>query len=233
MTNGIQALMGEMWAKQELDELKDFFGWIEWILHTGTILIFGITSALIIPFIEVYTKGISDVNYVQPLFAMLIVVANAGHCLRLPYNIMILAGGHYKQTQNNYLIAATLNIIISVVAVRALGLVGVALGTVIAMFYQTVWMAWYDSKNLIKWPFKNFLKQIFVDGLIVVLLHLFIHLSFLKTWFEMKSVTYFSWIVIAVKISILVIFISAIINIVFYRTHIRLAVEKSINKIRK
>ena len=233
MTNGIQALMGEMWAKQELDELKDFFGWIEWILHTGTILIFGITSALIIPFIEVYTKGISDVNYVQPLFAMLIVVANAGHCLRLPYNIMILAGGHYKQTQNNYLIAATLNIIISVVAVRALGLVGVALGTVIAMFYQTVWMAWYDSKNLIKWPFKNFLKQIFVDGLIVVLLHLFIHLSFLKTWFETKSVTYFSWIVIAVKISILVIFISAIINIVFYRTHIRLAVEKSINKIRK
>ena len=194
MTNGIQALMGEMWAKQELDELKDFFGWIEWILHTGTILIFGITSALIIPFIEVYTKGISD---------------------------------------DNYLIAATLNIIISVVAVRALGLVGVALGTVIAMFYQTVWMAWYDSKNLIKWPFKNFLKQIFVDGLIVVLLHLFIHLSFLKTWFEMKSVTYFSWIVIAVKISILVIFISAIINIVFYRTHIRLAVEKSINKIRK
>ena len=62
---------------------------------------------------------------------------------------------------------------------------------------------------------------------------MFIHLSFLKTWFEMKSVTYFSWIVIAVKISILVIFISAIINIVFYRTHIRLAVEKSINKIRK
>ena len=174
---------------------------------------FWVTSALIIPFIEVYTKGISDVNYVQPLFAMLIVVANAGHCLRLP---MILAVGHYKQTQNNYLIAATLNIIISVVAVRALGLVGVALGTVIAMFYQTVWMAWYDSKNLIKWPFKNFLKQIFVDGLIVVLLHLFIHLSFLKTWFEMKSVTYFSWIVIAVKISILVIFISAIINIVFH-----------------
>lgn len=233
MTNGIQALMGEMWAKQEFDELREFFGWIEWILHTGTILVFGITSALIIPFVEVYTQGVSDVNYVQPLFAILIVAANAGHCLRLPYNIIILVGGHYKQTQNNYLIAAALNIIISVVAVRALGLVGVALGTVIAMFYQTVWMAWYDSKNLIKWPFKKFLRQIFVDGLIVVVLHLFINLSFMKIWFEMKSVTYISWVILAVKISILVIIISMTINTIFYRTHIRSAIEKSINKIKK
>lgn len=232
MTNGIQALIGEMWAKQEVDELNKFFGWVEWLLHTGTILIFGITSALIVPFIQVYTKGISDVNYIQPLFALLIVAANAGHCLRLPYNIMILAGGHYKQTQSNYIIAAILNISISVIAVKRLGLIGVAIGTVVAMFYQTVWMAWYDSKNFIKWPFKNFLKQIFVDVLIVVLLHFFINLSFTRSWFEMRSVTYPSWIVLAVKISILVILISSIINIIFYRLQIQLVIKKSISKIK-
>ena len=110
-----------------------------------------------------YTSGVSDVNYIQPLFAILIVVANAGHCLRLPYNIMILAGGHYKQTQRNYIIAAIINIVISIVAVKTWGLVGVAIGTAIAMFYQTIWMAFYDSKNLIKWPFTKFLKQIAVD----------------------------------------------------------------------
>ena len=175
----------------------------------------------------------SDVNYVQPLFAILIVAANAGHCLRLPYNMMILVGGHYKQTQNNYLIASALNIIISVVAVRALGLVGVAIGTVIAMFYQTVWMAWYDSKNLLKWPFKKFIKQIFVDILIVVLLHMFINFSFMKIWFEMKSVTYTSWIILAIKISILVMVISMVINTIFYRIYIRLVIEKSINKIKE
>lgn len=96
MTNGIQSLIGEMWAKQELTNLRKFFGWVEWTLHTGTIFVFGVTSVLIVPFVEVYTNGISDINYIQPMFAMLLVVANAGHCLRLPYNIMILAGGHYK-----------------------------------------------------------------------------------------------------------------------------------------
>ena len=62
---------------------------------------------------------------------------------------MILAGGHYKQTQNNYIIAALINIVVSVLAVKKWGLVGVAIGTLIAMFYQTIWMAIYDSKNLI------------------------------------------------------------------------------------
>ena len=112
------------------------------------------------------------------------------------------------------------------IAVKAWGLVGVATGTVIAMFYQTVWMAWYDSKNLIKWPFKKFLKQIFVDVVIVVLVHLIINLYFVKTWFEMKSVTYVSWIFLAVKISILVVLISVVINTIFYRTHIRSVVKK-------
>ena len=232
MTNGIQALMGEMWAKQELLELNKFFGWIEWILHSGTILIFGITSVLIVPFVQVYTKGVSDVNYIQPLFAILIVLANAGHCLRLPYNMMILAGGHYKQTQYNYIIAAVLNILISVIAVKKMGLVGVAIGTVVAMFYQTIWMAWYDSKNLIKWPFKNFLKQLIIDGLIVVLVHLIINLSFMKLWFEMNSITYISWIILAVKVSLLVIVVSLIINIIFYRMHVRTVVAKCMIRVK-
>lgn len=233
VTNGIQALMGEMWAKQETLELYEFFGWIEWILHSGTILIFGITSVLIVPFVQVYTKGVSDVNYVQPLFAILIVIANAGHCLRLPYNMMILAGGHYKQTQYNYIIAAVLNILISIIAVKKLGLIGVAIGTVVAMFYQTIWMAWYDSKNLIKWPFKNFLKQFIIDGMIVVLVHLIINLSFMKLWFKMSSITYISWIILAVKVSLLVIVVSLIINLIFYRAHVKTVVGKCMSKVKK
>ena len=40
------------------------------------------------------------------------------------------------------------NIVISVLAVHVWGLIGVALGTICAMFYQTFWMANYISKNL-------------------------------------------------------------------------------------
>lgn len=211
MTNGITSLIGELWAKQELDELKNAFGWTEWVIHTGTTFVFGVTAVLIVPFVRVYTDGIHDANYIQPLFAALIVAANAVHCLRLPYNIMILAAGHYKQTQNNYIVAAVVNIVVSVLAVKAWGLVGVAIGTLLAMGYQTVWMAWYDSKNLIRWPFANFLKQIAVD-VITVVVCCAVSRAFTKT-----SVSYVGWAINAIEVAAIWLVLMAVINFVFFR----------------
>lgn len=211
MTNGITSLIGELWARQELTELKKTFGWTEWVIHTGTTFVFGVTAVLIVPFVRVYTLGIDDANYIQPLFAALIVAANAAHCLRLPYNIMILAAGHYKQTQNNYIIAAVINIVVSVFAVKAWGLIGVAIGTLLAMGYQTVWMAWYDSKNLIQWPFANFLKQITVDIIAVILCFI------VSRAFTMVTVSYFGWIINAIEVAVVWLVIMVIINLIFYR----------------
>ena len=227
LTNGMHSLIGELWAKQELDTLKDVFGYFEWILHTGAVFVFGCTGVLIIPFISVYTNGISDINYIQPLFAILITMAHAGHCLRLPYSIMILAGGHFKQTQNNYIIAAVINVVLSVILVIFLGLVGVAIGTLVAMMYQTVWMAFYISKNLIEWPFRKFLKQIGIDVLSVVLS------SAASYWITMASISYVSWLYMAVKVAFIWITMIVSINFIFYRQYIIKPVSTMKEKIMK
>ena len=227
MTNGITSLIGELWARQELEELNKTFSWTEWVIHTGTTFVFGVTAILIVPFVRVYTLGIHDANYIQPLFASLIVAANAGHCLRLPYNIVILAGGHYKQTQNNYIIAATLNVIVSVLTVKKWGLIGVAIGTLVAMGYQTVWMAVYDSKNLIKWPLRNFVKQIFVDGLTVII-------GFWATrMIAMSEVTYIEWVFLAVKTAGIWVVIIGALNMIFYRDKMQSMIHKICEKVKR
>lgn len=211
MINGIEALIGNLWAKQSLQELRKVFAWTEWLIHTGTTLIFTLTAVLIVPFVQVYTHGVNDANYMQPLFGVLLVAANSGHCLRLPYNIMILAAGHYKQTQHNYIIAAVMNIAISIVCVMQFGLIGVALGTLAAMVYQTVWMAWYNSKNFIQWPMKNFFKQIGVDA--VSALGIFA----VGSYFSLSAVGYLSWVILAMKVTACGIIVVLLINYVFYK----------------
>lgn len=214
VTNGFQSLIGEMLAKKETMKLNAFFGFVEWFLHTGTTLVFGCTGVLIVDFVRVYTYGINDADYIQPLFAVLITIANAGHCLRLPYNILILAAGHYKQTHSNYIIAMILNIVVSIATVKMWGLVGVAIGTLIAMAYQTVWMAKYDSKNIICWPFKNFLKQCGVDAITVII-------ASLATFkIPMLSVSYVSWFLLAIEVFGIWLIISIVINTIFYRERV-------------
>lgn len=211
MTNGIQSLLGELWARQELEELRKTFGWTEWCIHTGTTFVFSCTAALIVPFVRVYTAGIDDANYIQPAFAILLTLANAMHCLRLPYNIMVLAAGHYKQTQKNYIVAATINIVLSVLTVKAWGLIGVAIGTLAAMAYQTVWLAIYDSKHFVSWPMKSVIKQFAVDGITAVFI---VVISGMLT---MHSVTYLSWIMLAIVTALLAVIITAFLNFIVYK----------------
>lgn len=212
VTNGIQALIGELWAKQELEQLEKFFGWIEWLIHTGTTYVFSCTAALIVPFIQVYTLGIRDANYIQPTFAILLTLANAMHCLRLPYNIMVLAAGHYKQTQRNYIVAAILNIVVSVLTVKIWGLIGVAIGTLVAMTYQTIWLAVYGSRHFIYWPLKKVIRQFLVDIISFILIITFSNYIFLK------NINYFNWFIMAIEVAIIALFVVLSTSILFYKS---------------
>lgn len=215
MTNGVQALIGELWAKQELEKLKGFFAWVEWVIHTGTTYVFSCTAALIVPFVQVYTFGINDANYIQPAFAVLLTLANAMHCLRLPYNIMVLAAGHYRQTQKNYIVAAILNILVSILTVKVWGLIGVAIGTLVAMTYQTMWLAVYDSRHFIFWSLKNVTKQFAIDTLSVVLIIVF------GSQMSLKEPSYINWIFMAVNVAVMALVVVVGMNLVFYKNRVK------------
>lgn len=210
-TNGIQALLGELWAKQNIPELKRFFSWTEWILHNLTVFLFGCTGCLIVPFVLIYTNGVNDTNYYQPAFAAILVTSHALHCFRLPYNLMILAAGHYKQTQNNYIIATILNLSVSVIAVKVFGFIGVALGALCALSYQVFWMARYNSCFLITQPLRIFFKQIVTDMICVLLALMMCQML------DINYSTFFTWSISAIKVSGIWIFSLLIVNSVMYK----------------
>ncbi len=219
ITTGIQSLFGNMLAKEETVLLGKTFGCVEWLLHTITILTFTITGLLIVPFVQIYTKGITDADYIVPVFAVLITCATASYCLRLPYSMMVLAAGHYKQTQNSAIIEMILNVMISIGLVFWLGLIGVAIGTMISMTYRTVYYAVYLCKNILGRRFALFIKHIFVDiGTVICM----VAATF---WIKLSAVNYFAWIIMALECGGICLVVSIIINWVFYRKTLKNAVR--------
>lgn len=228
LLGGVQPLLGELWARQDMDSLHGFFGRAEWTIHTGVSFFFSVTAVLVLPFVRVYTDGVTDADYMQPLFAVLMTAAFASYCLRAPYNMMILAGGHYKQTQGSYIAAMLINIGLSIAMVKAWGLVGVALGTLAAMMYQTAWMASYLSKNLLRWPLRIFCRQVAVDGVTVALICLstgwqaFRH----KEWM-MEEISYQSWFFLAARVTGTAVIVTIAVNLIFYRGRMEELLEKA------
>lgn len=217
--DSMKALFGNMLAKNEKDTLNSTFDTFEWAMHTLITLIFTVTAMLILQFVRVYTAKITDANYIVPAFAYLITAANAAYCLRLPYNIMVLAAGHYKQTQSSAIIEALINIILSIILVFNYGLVGVAIGTLVAMLYRTIYFAIYLSKNIIYRDIRHFIKHIIIDIVTVILIVATVKL--LPNFFKMSKTNYLSWIILALKTGIFSLIIVAIVNIMFYNSNIK------------
>lgn len=192
---GLEALWGNMLAKNETSNLLESYDRTEWLLHSLTTLIFTVAGVLIVPFVKVYTRGITDANYEVPFFAVLLVCAYGMQCIRVPYFRIIKAAGHYKETQNGSFIQMSLNLIVSIVLVQKYGLVGVAAGTLVAMVYHTIYFAVYDSKNIINRPIKIFIKNMLFDVIVC--------LSIVGTtmWIKLPQMNYWGWIIMACEVS--------------------------------
>lgn len=210
---GLEAMWGNMLANKEMDTLRKSFSTIETTIHYGVSLLFTVTAVLITPFVLWYTRGVTDADYNSPVFGMLLAFAYAIECYRIPYFRMIKAAGHYKQTQWASLIQPCINIVISILAVRRFGLVGVAIGTLIAMLYHTIYFSWYLRANIIERPFKYFVKHIVVDAVTIAVILL--TCTPLIQWMNIHSIG--KWIIGAVVILVFATFESLAVCFAFYR----------------
>ena len=207
---GIGSLFGELWAKQEREELNGYFALAEWILHGLSVFVWCCTYKLIVPFALIYTEHMTDINYNVPEFAALICIAYALYCLRLPYNSMILAAGHYKNTQGIYIVGAVMNMTLSILAVRRWGLIGVALGTIAAMLYQVLHMGYYVIRHLQVHSFVRVAKQVMVDIITIGLI------LFATSILAITDLSWFGWFIYAVKHAVVIAVCILASNFVFY-----------------
>ncbi|MBE6156224.1 MAG: hypothetical protein E7161_00555 [Firmicutes bacterium] len=220
-TLGTDAAFGDMYAKQEYEKLNKSFDIYETIYLQIITILFGCTLILIVPFISVYTKGISDVNYINYSFAFLIVLASYFHCIKTPYNSLAYDAGKFKETKHGAWIEAIINIVVSLILVFKFGLIGVLIGTLMSVIYRGVEFIIYVSKHILKRKVLESAKKIFICFLqiiIIIVVSNYIDLSFVDNYYE--------WVLAAlvafITISILVFAISC----VFYRDNIKEIITK-------
>lgn len=212
-TGGIDALFGDMYAKNEKESLNKSFKIYELFYYTVITIVFICTLVLILPFIQVYTKGINDVNYYRPIFAYLIVISEYVWAIRLPYSSITLAVGHFKETQKGAWVEAIFNIVISTVLVIKFGIVGVTIGTLIAMTIRTIEFVQHTSKYILER--KNIYSYIHIMITIIqtIIICFIVNLIIKNVVFT----SYFTWIKEAIIIGTIVTTLVIISNFIIYK----------------
>ena len=160
ISSGISGLVGRLIARKEITELNRIVDRYEACNNMLATAVATVCAILILPFVSIYTGGVTDVQYRQPVFAMLMIAGSYAYSIRHPFGCVVSAAGHYKETKAGALGEMALNLILSLLLVKPLGLVGVALGTFAAMSFRTIHTVWYLSRHILFRPMWRFLLKL-------------------------------------------------------------------------
>ena len=213
LTGGIDASFGDMIAKDEKEALNKNFNLYEFGYLTIITIIYLCTLILIVPFVEVYTLGITDANYIRYLFGTLLVISWFVHAIRAPYNMIVLAAGHFKETKKGAWLEAITNVLLSVILVSKFGIIGVAIGTLVATSIRTIEYIYHTNKYILDRNVIVSVKKIFI--IVIELFLVIIIFKFIP--FLLVNNSYLNWLINAVFVFLITSLIVLSFNCVIYR----------------
>lgn len=139
---------------------------------TMTFSLYCVTGILILPFLQIYTRGVTDINYLDRYVALLFLLYYLMDNGRKPSGVVINIAQQFEETKWRAMIEAIINLSSSLLLTYTFGIYGVLMGTIIALLYRANDMIIYASKILERSPWNTYKRwmwnTIILSGIILV-----------------------------------------------------------------
>lgn len=159
--------------KKKYEKIHDAFASI--FLGSMTALMC-VAYVLILPFVKLYTNGVTDVNYINESLPIMFALVQIISWSRYISGNLTGIAGYAKPTSYISLIEAFLNVVLSIIFVHYWGIVGVLLGTVLALPLKVVWCTYIADRKVMN---RSCWKSVSIIGInyllfatVVILVHL-------------------------------------------------------------
>ncbi len=160
-------------------------------------VVFSIAVVMFLPFVKMYTNVVDDVNYIRPIYAVLMCVWGALYTYRIPITAVINAAGIYKPNRVHNIINLVLQVVLGVVATIFFGAIGLMVVMIISALQRNISLTVVNNKVLLKASIKNcILYQLLIVAVIVG--------SFFATYNFISGIEFnlFKWIWIALVVAV-------------------------------
>lgn len=171
---GLGFILGQSYYKDtvKFESIYDIYSSLYSLI---VFIIMTVAYIIIIPFIKLYTVGISDINYVIFGLPILFAVINIMSGVRAVAARLITVSGHAESTQSHSVLEMIINIVASLVLVQFIGIYGVLFGTILALLYRMNDIIIYANKVILKRsPVKEYIR-LFSNTLVFVGIVVFNH----------------------------------------------------------
>ena len=170
--------------------------------------LFTVIGLLTLPFMKLYTSGMTDYNYINIWLPLLFVAIQFLSIARFAANNLVNIAGHFKKTQSRAILETTINVVASVLFAFKFGIYGILFGTIVALLYRTNDFLIYSNCVILKESpvpsYRVWLSNLLTAGVCFVLFYNKIGIC----------QSYLQLVVMGIKYSVIVVFIFIFGNLV-------------------
>ena len=148
-SNGSVATFGQMLAADRLEDARASFRRFETLFSIVIGILYGAIASLILPFVGLYTKGVTDIEYILPRLALLMTVSEVLNCTRIPCGMLINAAGHFHQTKYRAAAEALINFVVTLLLIKRYDIYAIAIAGVVSYVYRVTDIILYSNKRIL------------------------------------------------------------------------------------
>ena len=218
---------GQIAAENDREKLLKYFNMYQFAILICASAILTITGVMIIPFIKIYTRKISDYNYLFPSLAILFFMQIFAQVVNRPYGILLNTTGNFKMQNKQCALAAVINIIVSVAFINQLGINSIILGSFVGTLIILVMNIYQAYNRVLETSFVRATKNIVINfglGTMLIVLSLKI---------EITPNNYLKWIFDSLISAFVVIFVFLTSNFIIEKETTKLILQSLLRKIKK
>lgn len=208
--NGVKATFGNMIAKKEDETLRHRFADVEWMVFVSSGIVFTTAAIMITPFVLLYTKNVTDVDYNRYWLGILMTGVCLLNSVRIPYQLLVEAAGLFKETRNGAFLEVILNIVLSVVFTYFWGIIGILVGSFVATMIRTTQYAWFSCNRVLHISVWSVVKKyaVYFTACILIVLACW-------WWIPIQCNNYLDWLLIAALVCTAVSVLIVAVGVIF------------------
>lgn len=187
--SGVSASFGELLAKKDYATFEKVYGEFECLTYFITTLLLSCTMVLLMPFVNLYTHGITDTDYNRPLIGFLFVVNALLYNIKGPQGTLVSSAGLFKETKWRTLTQAVIAIVAGIILAMPMGLAGILMGLILSNIYRDIDLIIFMPKAVGHISLTNSIKRV------ILLLTEFVVISLPFAFIPMTIQSYADWII--------------------------------------
>ena len=173
----------------------------------GMTILMCICYVLILPFIQLYTRGVMDINYIYTSLPLMFAIIQILSWSRYVTGYLTGIAGYANKVSKISLLEAMINIILSMFLVKWFGIVGVLFATTISLPFKIVYCIYLSDKKILNRSYKISIRILGMNYLF------FMIIAYVNKFITLPIYTYLDFLKYALIVSFICTLIGVGINI--------------------